>query len=247
MNQVPLPRRAAAEFFGTGLLVAVVVGSGIAAERLSSDHGLRLLENSTATALGLAVLIVLLGPVSGAHFNPVITIADSLLRRDAAATERPAAAAAYIVAQLLGGVGGALLANAMFEVPAAIAVHDRATAGTLLGEIVATAGLTLLIIGMIRAEQSVVAIACAVGAYIGAAYWFTSSTAFANPAVTLGRVFTDTFAGIAPLSGLLFFVAQLIGGAVGMLLTVALFPADTAQCSPSAVQPSPAVTHEEMS
>jgi len=225
MNHTPLPRRAAAELLGTGLLVAVVVGSGIAAERLSSDHGLRLLENSIATALGLAVLIVLLGPVSGAHFNPVITIADSLLRRDGAAAKDRAGAVTYIAGQLVGGIGGALLANAMFETPAAVALHERATAATFLGEVVATAGLTLLVVGMTRAAHSLPAIACAVGAYIGAAYWFTSSTAFANPAVTLGRIFSDTFAGIAPLSAAFFLAAQLIGGAVGILLAVILFPA----------------------
>lgn len=224
MNHTPLPRRAAAELLGTGLLVAVVVGSGIAAERLSSDNGLRLLENSIATALGLAVLIVLLGPVSGAHFNPVITIADSLLRRDGAAKDG-AGAVTYVAAQLVGGIGGALLANAMFETPVAVALHERATAATLLGEVVATAGLTLLVVGMVRAAHSLPVIACAVGAYIGAAYWFTSSTAFANPAVTLGRIFSDTFAGIAPLSAAFFLAAQLIGGAIGILLTVALFPA----------------------
>jgi arsenate reductase len=225
MNPTPLPRRAAAELLGTGLLVAVVVGSGIAAERLSSDNGLRLLENSIATALGLAVLIVLLGPVSGAHFNPVITIAESLLRRDGAAAKGRVGAVTYVAAQLVGGIGGALLANAMFETPAAVALHERATAATLLGEVVATAGLTLLVVGMVRAAHSLPVIACAVGAYIGAAYWFTSSTAFANPAVTLGRIFSGTFAGIAPLSAAFFLAAQLIGGAIGILLTVVLFPA----------------------
>lgn len=230
MNRISLPRRAAAEFLGTGLLVTVVVGSGIAAERLSTDHGLRLLENSIATALGLAVLIVLLGPLSGGHFNPVITVADAVLRRSAPPL---ADTLSYVAAQLLGGVGGALLANAMFQAPAGIAVQDRATAGSLLGEVVATAGLTLLVIGMIRVGQTIPAIALAVGAYIGAAYWFTSSTAFANPAVTVGRVFSDTFAGISPLSALLFIGAQLIGGAVGMLLAATLFAAPTHQEEPS--------------
>lgn len=216
-------KRATAEFLGTGALVAVVVGSGIAAERLSTDPGLRLLENSIATALGLTALILLFGPVSGAHFNPVISVADAVLRRRDARGLNPADLALYVVAQLAGGVGGALLANAMFEVPTAISSHDRAGAGTLLGEVVATAGLTLLIAGMVRASQSLFAIAVAVGSYIGAAYWFTSSTSIANPAVALGRVFTDTFAGISPLSGSAFAAAQLVGAVIGILLTAALF------------------------
>ncbi|HTN54626.1 MAG TPA: aquaporin [Microbacterium sp.] len=216
-------RRATAEFLGTGALVAVVVGSGIAAERLSTDPGLRLLENSIATALGLAALILLFGPVSGAHFNPVISVADAVLGRRDRRGLRPRDLALYIPAQLAGGVGGALLANAMFEVPTAISSHDRASAGTLLGEVIATAGLTLLIAGMVRASQGIPAIAVAVGGYIGAAYWFTSSTSFANPAVTLGRVFSDTFAGISPLSAVQFAGAQLLGAAIGILLTAALF------------------------
>lgn len=216
-------RRATAEFLGTGALVAVVVGSGIAAERLSTDPGLRLLENSIATALGLTALILLFGPVSGAHFNPVISVADAVLGRRDRRGLRPRDLALYIPAQLAGGVGGALLANAMFEVPTAISSHDRASAGTLLGEVIATAGLTLLIAGMVRASQGIPAIAVAVGGYIGAAYWFTSSTSFANPAVTLGRVFSDTFAGISPLSAVQFAGAQLLGAAIGILLTAALF------------------------
>lgn len=216
-------RRTTAEFLGTGALVATVVGSGIAAERLSTDPGLRLLENSIATALGLAALILLFGPISGAHFNPVISVADAVLRRRDPRGLKPADLTLYVAAQLAGGVGGALLANAMFEVPTAISTHDRAGAGTLLGEVVATAGLTLLIAGMVRASQSLPAIAVAVGGYIGAAYWFTSSTSFANPAVALGRVFTDTFAGISPLSALQFVGAQLVGAAIGILLTAVLF------------------------
>lgn len=216
-------RRTTAEFLGTGALVATVVGSGIAAERLSTDPGLRLLENSIATALGLAALILLFGPISGAHFNPVISVADAILGRRDRRGLKPADLTLYVAAQLAGGVGGALLANAMFEVPTAISTHDRAGAGTLLGEVVATAGLTLLIAGMVRASQSLPAIAVAVGGYIGAAYWFTSSTSFANPAVALGRVFTDTFAGISPLSALQFVGAQLVGAAIGILLTAVLF------------------------
>jgi len=223
MTHIHPLRRATAEFLGTGALVAIVVGSGIAAARLSTDPGLRLLENSVATALGLSALILIFGPISGAHFNPVISLADAVLRRRDGESLNPADLTAYVVAQLAGGIGGALLANAMFEVPTAIASHDRAGAGTLLGEAVATAGLTLLIAGMVRASQSLLAIAVAVGSYIGAAYWFTSSTSFANPAVTLGRVFSDTFAGISPLSALAFAAAQLVGAAIGILLTLALF------------------------
>lgn len=220
-----LVRRALAEFLGTGLLVTVVVGSGIAAQRLSSDTGLRLLENSTATVFGLSVLILLLGPISGAHFNPVVSATDALLGRRAG-TGLPAwKLVVYVVAQVLGGIGGAVLANLMFQVPTAIATTERVTAGTLLGEVVATAGLVLLITGLTRAGHTLPVIAVAVGAYIGAAYWFTSSTSFANPAVTLGRVFTDTFAGIAPASVLPFLAAQLIGATIGVVTAVLLFTA----------------------
>ena len=220
-----LARRALAEFLGTGLLVAVVVGSGIAAQRLSSDVGLQLLENSTATVFGLAVLILLLGPVSGAHFNPVVSAADAFLgRRAGTGSGLPGRElAVYIVAQIAGGIGGAILANLMFQVPTALATTERVTAGTLLGEVVATAGLVLLIIGLTRAGQTLPVIAAAVGAYIGAAYWFTSSTSFANPAVTIGRIFSDTFAGIAPGSVLPFLAAQVIGAAVGVGMAVLLF------------------------
>lgn len=218
-------RRGLAEFLGTGLLVAVVVGSGIAAQRLSTDPGLQLLENSIATALGLGVLIVLLAPVSRAHFNPVVSLADSLLgSRDG--TGLPARElVVYLPAQIVGGIGGAVLANAMLATTTAISSTARATPATFLAEIVATAGLVLVILGLSRAGSSAPVIATAVGSYIGAAYWFTSSTSFANPAVTIGRVFTDTFAGVAPDSVLPFLAAQLIGAAVAIVLTVALFPA----------------------
>ena len=219
-----LARRVGAELLGTGLLVTVGVGSGIAAQRLSSDTGLQLLENSIATAFGLGVLILLLGPVSGAHFNPAVSLADALLGRRTRAGLSLPLLALYISAQILGGIGGAVLANAMFAVPTAISTTDRATPATVLAEVVATAGLVLLIIGLARAGRSVPVVAAAVGAYIGAAYWFTSSTSFANPAVTIGRVFTDTFAGIAPGSVLPFLGAQLVGAAAGIALAVLLFP-----------------------
>lgn len=217
-----LARRALAEFLGTGLLVTTVVGSGIAAQRLSADVGLRLLENSTATVFGLAVLILLLGPVSGAHFNPVVSATDALLGRRTGTGLPARDLIVYMAAQVLGGIGGSVLANLMFQVPTAIATTERVTAGTLLGEVVATAGLVLLITGLTRAGQTLPVIAAAVGAYIGAAYWFTSSTSFANPAVTIGRVFTDTFAGIAPTSVLPFLAAQIVGAAVGAAAAVLL-------------------------
>lgn len=217
-----LGRRLVAEFVGTGLLVAIVVGSGIMASRLSPDDvGLQLLENSTATALGLAVLILVLGPVSGAHLNPVVTIVDAVA--DRGSRLRLGGALGYLVAQVGGGIGGALLANVMFGVPAQIATTDRLSVGTAIGEAVATAGLLLVILGLSRSGRPAV-IAPAVGAYIGAAYWFTSSTSFANPAVTVGRIFTDTFAGIAPFSAFAFVGAQLVGGVVGLALAALLFP-----------------------
>lgn len=224
MNTIALLRRTGAELLGTGLLVTVVVGSGIAASRLSTDPGLQLLENSIATALGLGVLILLLGPVSGAHFNPVVSIADTILGRRHHTGLPLALLALYVVAQVVGAIGGAVLANAMFAVPTTLSTTARATPATFLAEIVATAGLVLLIIGLARAHRSTPVIAAAVGSYIGAAYWFTSSTSFANPAVTIGRVFTDTFAGIAPTSVLPFLAAQLLGGAIGVLLALLLFP-----------------------
>ncbi len=219
-----LARRAGAELLGTGMLVTVVVGSGIAAQRLSSDAGLQLLENSLATAFGLGVLILLLGPVSGAHFNPAVSIADALLGRRTRTGLSLAHLALYVAAQVTGAIGGAVLANAMFDAPTVISSTDRATPATVLAEVVATAGLVLLILGLVRASRSAPVVAVAVGAYIGAAYWFTSSTSFANPAVTIGRIFTDSFAGIAPGSVLPFLVAQLVGAAIGIGLAVLLFP-----------------------
>ncbi|KAA9108071.1 aquaporin [Microbacterium rhizomatis] len=228
MNTIAVLRRAGAELLGTGMLVTIVVGSGIAASRLSTDPGLQLLENSIATALGLAVLILLLGPVSGAHFNPVVSLADAFLgrpRQNRPRTGIPLTLLGlYVLAQVTGAVGGAVLANAMFATPTALSTTNRATPATFLAEIVATAGLVLLIIGLARAHRSTPVIAAAVGAYIGAAYWFTSSTSFANPAVTIGRMFTDTFAGIAPTSVLPFLAAQFVGCGIGIALAVLLFP-----------------------
>ena len=237
----PLARRLLAELVGTALLVAVVVGSGVMAQRRSPDDvGLQLLENSVATMLGLTVLILMLGPVSGAHFNPVVSGADWLLgRRGSGRTAEGALTAtdlgAYAVAQTVGAVAGALLANAMFEVPAGLSGHDRTGFPLWLGEVVATAGLVALIFALARTGRGAFA-APAVGAYIGAAYWFTSSTSFANPAVTIGRVFSDTFAGIAASSVPGFVLAQAIGGAIGLALVHALYP-DVATGAGAAVVP----------
>jgi glycerol uptake facilitator-like aquaporin len=219
----PLWRRLLAELLGTALLVSVVVGSGIAAQQLSDDVGLRLLESSTATVLGLTVLILMFGPVSGAHFNPVVSAADWFLGRRTRTGLSLVEVVAYAATQVLGGVAGALLANAMFDVSADLATTHRASAGHLLGEVVATAGLVALVFALARTGRGAVA-APAVGAYIGAAYWFTSSTSFANPAVTVGRIFSDTFAGIAPASVPAFVAAQVVGLVLGLAMTLALYP-----------------------
>ena len=222
--QPPLWRRAIAEFLGTALLVAIVVGSGIAAAQLSpNDVGLQLLQNSTATVLGLTVLILVFGPVSGAHFNPVVSLADWFLGRRSGSGLSLPDLGLYILAQIAGAIGGSVLANAMFEVGTSISTKERATAGHLLAEVVATAGLILLIFSLAATKRGALA-APAVGAYIGAAYWFTSSTSFANPAVTIGRIFSDTFAGIAPGSVPPFLAVQVLGAAVGVGILLVLFP-----------------------
>ncbi|MEV4689225.1 aquaporin [Microbacterium sp. LWH3-1.2] len=215
-----LPRAAAGELLGSAGLAAVVVGSGIAAQRLSpTDIGLQLFENAIATALGLAVLILVFATVSGSHFNPVVTLVDITLHRRSWFT-----AAVYLPAQVLGCIAGAVLANVMFAAPAvAWSTTDRSDWPHLLSEVVATAGLILLIFALVRTGRSNSA-APAVGAYIGAAYFFTSSTSFANPAITIGRMFTDTFAGIAPTSALPFIGAQLVGAALGFAAIRVLFP-----------------------
>jgi glycerol uptake facilitator-like aquaporin len=235
-----------AELMGTALLVTVVVGSGIAAARLSpSDGGLQLLENSTATVFGLAVLILVFGPVSGGHFNPVISAVDWLLTRRRPGNGLSAAGVAtYGAAQLVGAILGALLANMMFDLPAVqISGKDRLTLGHGLGEVVATAGLVLLVFALARTGRAALS-AAAVGAYIGAAYWFTSSTSFANPAVTVGRIFSDTFAGIASTSALFFIAAQLVGGLVGLGLIRLFFP-DAPVTAGRAVVPHPNHLSEE--
>jgi arsenate reductase len=225
MNTVATWRVLLAEFVGTALLVAAVVGSGVMASTLSpNDVGLQLLENSIATAFALGALILTFGPVSGAHFNPVVSAADWFLGRRSGTGLTAAQLGGYAVAQTAGAIAGSVLANLMFDLTAVDFSGKERSGGHLwLGEVVATAGLILLIFALARSGRSAVAPA-AVGAYIGAAYWFTSSTSFANPAVTIGRAFTDTFAGIAPDSVPGFIVAQLIGLVVGVGLLVALYP-----------------------
>jgi len=218
-----LARRAVAEFLGTGLLVAAVVGSGIAAAQLSTDHGLQLLENAIATAVALPVLILVFGPVSGGHFNPVVSIADWALGRRRRNGLSNRELSVYVVVQTAGAVAGALLANGMFDQAAGMSTRDRNGAHLWLGEVVATAGLLLVIFALARSGGSRQT-PWAVGAYIGAAYWFTSSTSFANPALTVGRMFSDSFAGIAPASVPGFVGAQLVGAAIGLGLVVMLYP-----------------------
>ncbi|MEN4488658.1 MIP/aquaporin family protein [Mycolicibacterium cosmeticum] len=226
-----------AEFVGTALLVTVVVGSGIAAAQLSPhDVGLQLLQNSTATVFGLAVLILMFGPVSGAHFNPVVSLADWLLGRRSGTGLRGVEVLAYAAAQTVGGVAGAVLANVMYDRAALeIATKHRVTPGHLIGEVVATAGLVVLIFALARSARAGLS-AAAVGAYIGAAYWFTSSTSFANPAVTIGRVFSDSFAGIAPSSAPAFIAMQVLGALIGLGLVVALYP-DASRTADAAIVP----------
>ncbi|MEU3853897.1 MIP/aquaporin family protein [Streptomyces sp. NPDC029554] len=219
----PLTARAAAELVGTAALVAVVVGSGIQATELTDDVGLRLLANSLATVFGLGVLITLLGPVSGAHFNPAVTVAEWWTARRGGAGFGAREVAVYVPAQVAGAVVGAILADAMFGEPLVRwSTHDRSAGHLLLGEVVATAGLILLIFGLARTDRLRFA-PVAVASYIGSAYWFTSSTSFANPAVTVGRAFTDTFAGIAPGSVAGFVGMQLIGAAIGLALVAVIF------------------------
>jgi glycerol uptake facilitator-like aquaporin len=239
-----LSRRACAEFLGTGLLVTVVVGSGIMAAQLSTrDVGVQLLENSLATAAGLAVLILLFGPVSGAHFNPVVSLADWARGRGRPTGLSGKDVAVYVPAQIAGGIGGAVLANLMFALPAVtISAHQRSEPNLWLGELVATAGLIALIFALVRQDRTHLAPG-AVGAYIGAAYWFTSSTSFANPAVTIARGFSDTFAGIAPASIPAFIASQLLGGLLGVGVVLALYGRHTATRTAGNTAPDDATDH----
>ena len=212
-----LTRKLVAEFGGTAALVCIVVGSGIMGTNLSNDNGIALLINTISTIFGLALLILILGPVSGAHFNPGVTLVMFAQR----AIELKAAIG-YMVAQVAGAIGGAILANVMFDLAALqISDHARVATGTLVAEAIATAGL-IVVIQVFVARQNANHVAIAVAAWIGSAYFFTASTSFANPAVTIGRTFTDTFAGIAPASILPFVAAQLVGAAIGLAIAKAL-------------------------
>jgi arsenate reductase len=220
---VPTPdlgRRAVAELLGTGLLVAVVVGSGIAGDTLSDGNaGLALLINTVATAGGLVALILVFGPVSGAHFNPAVTLAD--LRFGGISVR---AAGTYILAQVVGAGAGAVLANAMFERALfETATTSRDGSGLWTGEVVATFGLLLVVFSLARSGRTALA-PFAVASYIAAGYFFTSSTSFANPAVTVGRMFSDTFAGIDPTSAPGFIAAQAVGAALAVLTIHYLYP-----------------------
>ncbi|MFE5143346.1 aquaporin [Streptomyces fagopyri] len=247
-----LGQRAVAELVGTAVLVAVVVGSGIQATELSRDVGVQLLANSLATVFGLAVLITLFGPVSGAHFNPVVTLAVWFTGRKNGDGTTAREAAVYVLAHIVGAIGGAVLADAMFAEPLVKwSTHDRSAGHLWLGEIVATAGLILLVLGLGRTGRAHLASA-AVASYVGAAYWFTSSTSFANPAVTIGRAFTDTFAGIAPASVAPFIAAQLVGAAVGLGLSAVVFgrtaPAATGAVVPhGGTEPAPSAPRARLS
>jgi arsenate reductase len=227
-----LPRRALAEFCGTAFLVAVVVGSGIAAQRLSpNDVGLQLFENAAATAGGLVALILAFGPVSGAHFYPVVSLADWFFG-GLPARDLPA----YAAAQITGAIAGAMVANVMFSLPAVEWSTTTRSSGALwFSETVATLGLLMVIFGVVRSGRASAA-PFAVGAYIGAAYFFTSSTSFANPAVTIGRAFSNTFAGIKPSSVPPFVAFQLIGGIVAVLLIRTLYP-DVSEVADNVIVP----------
>jgi glycerol uptake facilitator-like aquaporin len=215
-----LARRATAEALGTCLLVAAVVGSGIAAQRLTPhDVGLQLLENTIATGAALVALILAFGPVSGAHLNPVVTLADRVL-----GGMTTAAAGVYVVAQVAGACAGAVLANLMFDLDAVtLSTHTRSSGGLWLGEVVATFGLLLVVLGVVRSGRAA-AVPFAVAAWITAAYWFTSSTSFANPAVTIARTLSDTFAGIRPSSAPAFVLAQVGGAALAVVTARFLHP-----------------------
>jgi arsenate reductase len=234
MTRAPLIRRVVAELLGSAFLAAVVIGSGIAAHQLSpNDVGLQLFENAAATAAGLFAIILMFGPVSGGHFNPVVSCVDAcfggLSWRDVLA---------YTPAQIIGCILGAIAANAMFAGSLiSISTHHRASGAHLFSEGVATLGLLLVIFSLARTHRGSSAPA-AVGAYIGSAYFFTSSTSFANPAISIGRMFSNTFAGIAPASVPGFVIAQIVGGAVAVVVIGFLYPDFTPEEAADAVLPS---------
>ncbi len=217
----PTTRKLTAEFIGTAFLLAAIVGSGIMAESLTADRGLQLLQNAFATALALTAVILVFGPVSGAHLNPAVTLADRIL---GGLSNR--AAVGYVIAQIAGGITGTIVANLMFDLPAVEwSTTARSGSHLWLAEVVATLGLLLVIFGLVRSGKTT-SVAYAVGAYIGGAFYFTSSTSFANPAVTIGRSFSDTFAGIEPSTAPGFIVAQLTGLVAAVVLIRVLFPLD---------------------
>lgn len=206
-----------AEFLGTALLVAAVVGSGIMGSNLSGDLLVALIANTISTVLALGILILTLGPISGAHFNPVVSMALAIDQRF-----KSVAVAPYLAAQFAGAVAGAVLANVMFGAEAIqVSSKGMVSEGAAIGEVVATAGLVFIILNLIQTKRTDL-IAVAVPAWIGAGYFFTSSTSFANPAVTVGRIFTDSFAGIGPQSVPSFVIAQLLGAAIGIVLAKVL-------------------------
>ena len=233
MRDTVLWRRLLAEFLGSGLLAAIVIGSGIAAQTLSPGNiGIQLFENAAATGAGLFAIILMFGPISGAHFNPVVSFVDAgfggLRWRDAAA---------YAPFQTAGCIGGAMLANVMFsKAGISISTKHRASGPHWISEVVATIGLILVIFALARSQRSHLAPA-AVGAYIGAAYFFTSSTSFANPAITVGRMFSDTFAGIAPSSVPSFISAQIVGGVLAFGLVKGLYPGITRAEAADIIEP----------
>jgi glycerol uptake facilitator-like aquaporin len=233
LHPVDLSRRLVAEALGAGFLIVAVIGSGIMATRLSpSDVGLQLLQNAAATAAALIGLILIFSEVSGAHFNPVVTLVD---RGFGAISNRDTVL--YIAVQVAGGCVGAVVANVMFELPAVEwSTRDRSSGALWLSEVVATVGLLLVIHGCVRSGRRQV-VAFAVGIWIGGAYWFTSSTSFANPAVTVARTLSDTFAGIRPASAPMFIVMQLIGAAIAFPLIRFLYPTDPTGKEPSNARP----------
>ena len=233
MNDVVLWRRLVAEFLGSALLAAIVVGSGIAAQQLSPGNvGLELLQNALVTGAGLFAIILIFGALSGAHFNPVVSFVDAAFGgiswRDAAA---------YLPAQVAGCITGAMTANVMFSLKTvSISTQHRATGPHLFSEVIATVGLLLVIFALARSEK-VAYTPAAVGAYITAAYFFTSSTSFANPAITVGRMFSNTFAGIAPSSVMPFIAAQVVGGICAVILVKVLYPGITPEESADIIVP----------
>ena len=238
MTRTTLWRCLLAELLGSAFLAAVVVGSGIAAQELSPGNvGLQLLENAAATGAGLYAIILMFGPVSGGHFNPVVSFVDAAFGGVSWRT-----AGAYLPVQVIGCVGGAIVANLMFSKPAvAFSTHHRATPAHFLSEAVATLGLIVVIFALARSGRSQHAPA-AVATYIGAAYFFTSSTGFANPAITVGRMFSDTFAGIAPSSVPSFVAAQVVGGALAVVVIRVLYPDITAAEAGDIIVPHGATT-----